>query len=312
MNNNRKTNKKILLIGGQGYVGSGLYNELRKYHTIHYTGRERKNLSLDDPNFRILDYNKPETIKKVLTNESYDLIVFLAAEIKINSNKEIDLKDPMFKTNTFLFNELMKNTTEVQKNAKLIYISSMTVYNKDLESPIKENYSLNPPNTYGLSKLFAEKLFCFHLNNLPENNNNKGMIIRIPGIFGGKRKTGYIFDTITKLKNNQDIIIDSSNLIYWETIEINDFTEMFKELIEKYEFNKKVDIFNICYGEEIDFINTSFMLKDIINSKSEIKIIKKDYRKFFLSDNKISKYIKNKKERYSYTSTLKKVVEEMK
>ena len=49
----------------------------------------------------------------------------------------------------------------------------------------------------GLSKLFAEQLTKFY----SQENDFKAVIIRIPGLFGGDRKSGFIYNAIEIIRS---------------------------------------------------------------------------------------------------------------
>lgn len=283
---------KILLVGGTGYIGSALYQKLKNDYKVHITGRTNNFKFGGD--FRKLDFADLPSIKQVLGNEKYDLIIILAAQKVIQITDEIDFENSVFKDNVFGLNTFLKRLFKFQDKAITMFVSSMTVYDPQTTSPVGEDARLSPIHDYGLSKLIGENIFNYYVS----RHDSCGVVLRIPGVFGGSRKSGYIFNLIKKMENNEPVEIDSAGLGYWETINLNDLVEIFVEFIKKYPARNKVEIFNLGYGKETDFIKTAYLLRDLYDSKSKIRIGPKGYTRFFLDNMKISRYVDIKKRSY--------------
>ena len=136
--------KKILLIGGCGYIGSALYLHLKKMnydvHTVdlEYFGNFNGNQNLS--NFKT-DYDLLS--KKYL--DSFDVVVLTAgnSSVKLCS----DLYDS-FNNNVVKFVNLMKKLNK----QKFIYASSSSVYDNSGHDEASETSSLNPLDEYTLTK----------------------------------------------------------------------------------------------------------------------------------------------------------------
>jgi nucleoside-diphosphate-sugar epimerase len=149
-----------------------------------------------------------------------------------------------------------------------------------------------------LSKVLAEEITDFYC----VRNKVSGLILRIPGIYGGNRKSGFIFSTLTKLYSNEDININTNVLGYWETIHVSDLSNLIINLINKYSWPNGCEVINISYGEETDIYETAKILKERINSKSEIILLDPiDYVRFYLSNYKLKQFINVP---YNYNETL--------
>jgi len=131
----------------------------------------------------------------------------------------------------------------------------------------------------------------------------------LPGIYGGDKNNGFIYNTIKKAKDNQLIELDTQGLVYWETIFINDLCEMIWAFLKQYQWELPTDIFNVSYGCETDFNNTAeFIVESLQKGNLNIKNEKKGYVPFYLSNDKISKLIEVKTD---YFGQLKKYVNDM-
>ena len=140
------------------------------------------------------------------------------------------------------------------KAAKLIYTSTGSVYSRDVKVPIDEEQPTEPNSTYGMSKLWAEKIQMHYADKIPLT------ILRLPHVVGpGKTWGANTF--IVKLKANERPVIfgDGSNK--------NDFTcvDDVVHAIELALTKEVTGIFNIGSGESrstLDFLTWSRRLLD--------------------------------------------------
>jgi len=152
-------NKKILITGGAGYIGSMLSTLLvkEKFNVTVIDKLEYNKNSLDhlqiEKNFTfikedILNFTK---MKKIIKN--YDLIIPLAALVgaplcEKNKKKAID-------TNYHSIQFLVKN---LHKSQKIIYLNTNSGYGVGKKkSYCDENSPLNPISLYGKTKCQAEE-----------------------------------------------------------------------------------------------------------------------------------------------------------
>ena len=268
---------KILIIGGSGYLGRHLSKVLNKKNEVFITSRYdiEKKCSLvfnleDRSTYNNIDFN------------SFDLIFMLASSM--NGIQSKTMESCPLELNCNAYKNLLNYFVEINYSKYFVYISSMTVYSVDNTSPVEENGNTElPPNPYGLSKLFAEKLTKFYCR----ENDFKGVIIRIPGLFGGDRKSGFIYNAIEKISKNEDFYISTENLKYWETIAVTDVSDMIQVFLNKYNWEQDCDTWNIAYGHETDIVDLAFFIKEKLGSSSKISTSSpKGYKPFFLSNKK--------------------------
>ncbi|GMN90421.1 NAD-dependent epimerase/dehydratase family protein [Francisella sciaenopsi] len=259
----------VLVVGGKGYVGRHLK---KKFPNFIYCGRSEFDLTSKQ---EIIDYLKEVQI---------DTCIILSASIGYDQG--INFYDEPFQTNLLGLNNLL---SVLSKCTKIIYFSSMTVYDPNNVSPVNEEAKLKALHSYALSKIYAEQLIKYY--------SFKSLIIRIPGIYGGDRKAGLIYNSIQKMRDNIDVDINTDNLGYWETMHVDDMVECLSELFGKYEFKSEADILNISYGEEVDLIATLKFIKEKLGSDSLLKVSRK-YTKLYLSNKKLKNYNVNIKNSY--------------
>ena len=162
----------------------------------------------------------------------------------------------------------------------------MTVYKASSKLPVTEHSKLEPTSVYALSKVINENFFNF----LSRYSEIKILVLRLPGIYGGSRKRGIIYNVAKKASTNEEIIVDLYGLGFWECMEINDLCVSIKCILSSYTWKKKFEIINISYGHSIDLINTiKYIIKKL---ESNAKLLVKNrsaYANFFMSNKKLIK-----------------------
>ncbi|MCE3278365.1 MAG: NAD-dependent epimerase/dehydratase [Bacteroidetes bacterium] len=269
-------NKNILIVGGSGYLGTHLRKSLSSFN-IFFTSRTQKSSAIE------LDLLKDNTYNNI-AGRSYEIIILLASSLKGLGTTE--LNPDFLETDTLGLSSFLQYIQNNKLTKKIIFTSSMTVYGSHTINPVKEDFPLFPTSTYGLSKVLAEKILSFNCT-FSEIN---GVILRIPGIYGGERKSGFIYNTALRCSNNDSIQLDTSNLGYWETINIVDLCSWINEFILKYDWKSKIDVFNMSYGVKTDFIECADFIRQQLDSSSKI-IAQKQYSDFYLDNSKIKKFI---------------------
>lgn len=138
--------KKILIIGGTGYIGSSLYRDLIKNHQVDTVDTEWFGNFINDNNIK-KDFDG-------LTEEfldGYDIILFVAANSSVQLCKNIF---DAFENNVVKFFNLVKKL----KKQKFIYASSSCVYVTSDDKPKDENDLLVPLDGLTLTKTTIDHL----------------------------------------------------------------------------------------------------------------------------------------------------------
>ena len=270
--------KKIVIVGGCGFIGHNLAIELCKTNEVcivdslsvnNLYSRDRndstnKKLSTSILNSRIelLNENKIEliiqdardyhAISRIMNEISPDIIIHLAAVSHANKSN----KDPHSTFDHSL--RTLENVLDSAKNFKshLIYISSSMVYGNFAQDSVNEDSVCNPIGIYGNLK-YAGELMVKSYNqvfDLPYT------IIRPSALYGERcvsRRVGQIF--IENAIQGLDISIDGDGN------EKLDFTYI-KDLIQGITLcckNSKAinEIFNFTYGHSRKISELADMIK---------------------------------------------------
>ncbi len=151
--------KNFLIIGGAGFVGSHLAEELiRKGNSVTIlddlnTGKMINLEKIEEKINFIKGDIRDHTLLKEICKEK-DGIFHLAARASVQESfiKPEEYQDVNVKGTENVF------TQAKEYGIKVVYASSSSVYGNPLELPIKENSSMNPINPYAQTKVEKEKL----------------------------------------------------------------------------------------------------------------------------------------------------------
>lgn len=99
--------------------------------------------------------------------------------------------------------------------ARLIFASSMTVY-VDVPSPVREEDASIPASGYAGGKRRAELLI--------RDSETPATILRLPGLFGAPRKSGFLYNAARAITSGNDFQITTRPKI-WAALHVDDAAE---------------------------------------------------------------------------------------
>lgn len=237
-------------------------------------------------NFAQCDIRDKDSLEKVLFSD-IDLVIHCAAVIKIQNDGRCpeDVVEVNLNSTINLIEAMVDKGIE-----SIIFCSSMTVYGVRNNIPVKEDGLLEPIHFYGLSKKWAEEAIKSYANKGLIN----ALILRYPGLYGYPKVSGYIYNLSRKILKDEGVVVDSTGLKFWESLNVDDATSMTKEVLDKYDWGKQWEVINCGYGQEADFVDTAFKIKKITGSNSKIEVKEPlDYIKFYLDNSKIKSLLDN-------------------
>ena len=287
--------KKILLVGGCGFIGHNLALKLKSKgyqvditdnlavnNILSFTDSEIKNKNLyrsilnsrlellnkNEINLTVQDARDYNAITRIYGNLDPDIIIHLAAVSHANKSN----KDPH---STFDHSyRTLENTLDFarQKQRHVIYLSSSMVYGNFQSKEVTEETPCSPIGIYGTLKYSGELLVKAYnqVFDLPYT------IIRPSALYGERcvsRRVGQIF--IENAIQGLDININGSGEDKLDFTYIEDLVEGISLCCEK--DSAKNETFNLTFGNSRKINELLQILK---NEFKDIKIFYKEKEKF--------------------------------
>ena len=175
-----------ILIGGAGFVGTRLKQELNKFVIL--------DKRLDSNQFA--DITKPETLASKISFG--DSIVLLAAEHRDDVSPTTKYYDTNVRGTQNLLDEMDRVGCK-----QLIFTSSVAVYGLNKLNP-DENHEVNPFNHYGKSKWEAEKVIKAWYDKDPDG---KSVTIIRPTVIFGEKNRGNVYNLLRQITSGKFLMI---------------------------------------------------------------------------------------------------------
>ena len=294
---------KILITGSAGYIGSCLFEYLKKKYNIFGTDKiipkiqKQKNFFLCN----LLDFNK---INKIIEGINPDIIIHLAAQSTVDF---IDKKKEYVKNNTYVTKNIIKSVRK-NKIKHLIFSSTAAVY-KNSNNKLTEKSQLRPNNIYGKTKLDCEKHI---IKNINKYNKTNYLIFRFFNVCSSlfSLKIGEVHNPEThlipilssKFKENKKIFIYGNNFktidktCIRDYIHIADIVKAFDLGIKYLTKNKKSEIINLGTKNGLSTLSIFKTFQNFYNYKYEKPFFKKrrkgDVDKLICDNKKSHKILK--------------------
>ncbi|AWB67769.1 NAD-dependent dehydratase [Saccharobesus litoralis] len=267
-------NKRLLVIGGAGFIGSHIVKELLKtsvqeiiiYDNFTRGKKEFIEESLKDPRCNI--YPNGGDIRDIdILNDAMqgiDGVFHLAAMWLLHCN---DFPRTAFEVNVQgTFNVLeacVKNNIQ-----KLVFSSSASVYGDAVEVPMTENHPFNNKNFYGASKISGEAL-C------RATSDRFGLDyvgLRYMNVYGPNQAqtgayTGVIPIMLNKIEANEQIIINGDGTQAYDFIHVSDVA---KCNILAMQAKTKDEFYNVGTGKQTKIKDLCQLILKLKESNSDV------------------------------------------
>ncbi len=264
---------KVLVTGAGGFVGRNLIKFLSKNNIYVYALINKSN----GENKKKIFYIKKNINKLKKIPHKIDCLIHLAVK-----NPEDTSGPRLFKENI----EITRKILELSKGIKLkkiIFLSSIAVYENIKGSVIKENMLKKSPDSYySKSKFMCEEM----IRNIIGKNIST-WILRAPSIIGNKSRFNAISDIKQNILDGKQIKINNPNYKYNRILHVETLNKFILKILK----NKKKINTTIHIGSSypLKFKNIILLMFKKLNKKPHINLLANN-KKFVLNLSKAKKY----------------------
>ena len=257
-------NKKVLVTGGAGFIGSHLVDRLIKegYKTVvidNLSTGKKENLN---PKAKFYKFDiRDLKISKIFQKEKPKVVFHYAAQIDVRKSVENPVEDA--KINILGALNILENCKKFKVKKFIFASTGGAIYGDADIIPTPEMYPEKPLSPYGVCKLAVEKYlnYCYKVFNLPY------IALRLGNVYGpsqnSKGEAGIIAIFCDKILTGRQPVIYGDGKQTRDFIYVDDVIEASILALNK----NKIGIFNIGTAKETD-VNTIFKkLKELTSSK---------------------------------------------
>lgn len=282
---------RILLIGGEGYVGSVLSDYLikNKYEVISYDNliyfKDKKNYKPSNhKNFKFVQGDIKDLVKINKLLENIDAVIILAGLVGDPITKQYpELSEQI---NYFYLKKLI-NFLKHKKLENVIFISTCSNYGYvDEKFLADENFKLSPKSSYANAKVKIEK----YILSISDNDLFTPTILRFATAFGYSKRMRF---DLTINEFTRDLYFKEKLVVYDELswrpyCHVLDFSKLIVKVLEakkeivKFEiFNAGAEVNNATKKNIIEKISKFIKNNDVVysNNGSDKRNYKVDFKK---------------------------------
>jgi GDP-L-fucose synthase len=262
------SNKKILILGSTGMVGSAIYRSLRSRGYLHILAPKRNELNL---------FNIKE-VREYFNDNDIDLILLCAAKVGgIKANSEF--KAEFIYENLQIQNNVINNAY-ISGIDELIFFGSSCIYPRNCDQPIKEEYLLNGPlektnDAYAIAKIAGIKM-CQSYNSQYGLNYKSIMPTNLYGPGDNyDLNNSHVIPAIIR-KTHEAIINKEDSITLWgsgsarrDILHVDDLAEASLCVLEN--IKKCDDIINVGSGIDYSIKDLAKIIKKCLQYDGEYK-----------------------------------------
>lgn len=256
--------KKIIVTGGNGYLGTFLVNALKKQEANVFI--ISNDCEATTSQF-IVDITNFEETQKIIHQIKPEIVYHLAANI--NRNRDFSIYENMNTINVQGTLNILRALENI--DAHFIFTSTSEVYGNN-SSPFHENQIPKPVSPYSLTKMSAEILietFC-------DQHNKKYTNLRVFNFFGKNMpESFFIPQMINSLKRSEDFMMTKGEQVR-DFLYIDDVVGAL--LLTAKNTNSYGETMNVCSGKGTKLSQLAKAVNTTMNSKAKIVLGAIPYR----------------------------------
>ncbi len=252
------TDKKILVTGGAGFIGSYTVNALiergaRVVVVDNLSTGRRENIN---PSATFYDMNIADNnIRNVFDNERPEIVYHFAFNVLVPNS----VKDPLIDMDSIAGSiNILKNSKDLGVK-KFIFASSGFVYGNTLNLPTKEDEPIDPVSPYVVAKNTVENYVKFFYKAYKLNY----VILRYATVYGAGQTMGAMSDYIRKLSMGDQAEIWGDGSKTRDYLYIDDVVSANLKILDLEE-SLINSIYNVGTGKETTLNELYFKIADCI------------------------------------------------
>ena len=256
-------NKRVLVTGGNGYLGRNLVAQLKKIQAEVFVMDKN---GVEDSCTFIVDITKENEVNQAIQKIQPEIVFHLAASL--NRARNFDQFEEIDAINHKGTYHLLKALNGIDYE-NFIFASSSEIYG-DNPSPFVENQVPSPASPYSLTKVYAEQL----IQTYSKTYNKNYTILRIFNFFGRDMSPQFFIpQMIETLKKNEVFEMTEGE-------QTRDFLYL-DDIVQAMILSAKQatnSTYNVCSGEAISLRELVLETKKKLGSQSEIRFGALPYR----------------------------------
>ncbi|KAF6245787.1 NAD-dependent epimerase/dehydratase family protein [Nitrosopumilus sp. b2] len=259
----------IIILGSSGFLGRALISKL-ELKKIKFKGMVKQKNKIKRKYF-FGDITKENFLEKHISDN--DIIINLIGQNNKDTSK---LFEQNVKGAFNLLNSIIK-----KKNIKVIFASTIMLYNENVKNPSKESDTINPTTNYQIVKALTENIYHFYSKIFGIDVT----VLRFSNVYGPNKKTGIISNCLKSIKKNKPITIDHNGNQVRDFLYIDDAIESIIKSISSH--TKGYNLLNISSGTGIQIKKIIGMIEDVSKKKIPVNFTSEKFDKKNLVANNI-------------------------
>jgi len=262
-------NKKIIVTGGAGFIGSHLVEHLvRNDNQVIVVDTLRRGNKILPEIFEHVEFHNLDVAdgqKFVPLGERVDCVFHLAAILGVDivADNPVQTMDTEAQGMHSVAQCCLKNNIP-----QIVYASTSGVYGHNaLEQSVTEEITINPKTSYAMAKRFNE----VYLGALHEQKGINSVALRYFNIYGPRQDSRMVIPKFfQQALNNEPITVFGTGSQTRDFTWINDTIEATVALADN---ATGFDIFNIANERELTIAELAKKIVELTGSKSEVSLI---------------------------------------
>lgn len=237
-------NKKILVTGGAGFIGSHLVDALVKLGADVVVVDNLSTGKRENVNPAVKFYEGDicsAGLTEIFQGEKPQIVYNLAS----NTNVPRSVRDPLYDFRSLSGALNVIDHCRLQGIEKLIFTSSGFIYGNTKSRPIKESEVFKPISPYGISKKTVEYYLQFYRDVYQLNY----LVFRFATVYGPRQTKGAMADYIDKLAHDLQAEMYGDGTKTRDYVFVKDIIDLLVSPVI-FSVDEKDPIFNIGSGKE--------------------------------------------------------------